>query len=83
MGNPYGQASRFAYDPTVLVNHLDELPRPASYTDSHHGRIIRRWRRVSGGVTRQAAAKLLADYGSSPEAFELWADYYGHTARLR
>lgn len=81
--NRHGQASRFAYNPQALVAYLDSLPRPACYTDDHHGRIIRRWRRKAQGVTLSAAQQMLFDYERGVTFFEEWCDEQGiqHTLR--
>lgn len=81
--NRHGQASRFAYNPQALVAYLDTLERPECYTDDHHGRIIRRWRRKAGGVTELAAAGLLADYGKIPPDFTIWCEKHSITHTLR
>lgn len=70
--NRFGQAARFAYSPELLVGYLDSLPRPEAYTDDHHGRIIRRWRRKINGVTFSAANKMLVAYGTDAGAFDDW-----------
>lgn len=81
--NRHGQASRFAYSPAALVAYLDALDRPACYTDDHHGRIIRRWRRKAQGVTLSAAVEMLGDYGYLNTQFEDWCYEAGITAILR
>lgn len=81
--NRFGQASRFAYNPKLLAAYIKTLPKPECYRDAHHGRILRRWRKVSKGVTFEAAEKFLEDYGRWPCTFEAWCEQRGKSARLR
>lgn len=83
-----GPASRFAYDPAVLVAYLDShsthnlggFPQRrrhainGTWVDSHDARIIRRWRSgVTEGVTLKAASDLLDHYDLTLHTFESWA----------
>lgn len=90
-----GPASRFAYDPAVLVAYLDAH---SEYKEGGHpnrrrhyihrvpvaasdARIIRRWRNgQTEGVTRGAAVAMLGRHRLSLTTFETWAAAQGRTA---
>jgi hypothetical protein len=80
--NKHGQAARFAYDPKLVVQFFESLPRPDGYRDDIEGRIIRRWRSAHG-VTRAAFHRMAVCYSTDTTAFEAYCQAIKRTPVLR
>lgn len=93
-----GRASRFAFDPAVVVAFLEHhttvvtsgVPRRRrrlingrTVNRDHEARIIRRWRTVAEGLTMQGVAKMLLTFDLSVPDLQRWAAANGLKPVLR
>lgn len=85
--NKHGQAARFAYNPEAVLAFLKTLDdaggKPTLWTDSIHGRTVRRWR-TAKGITRAGLNKVLVCYpGIGESEYVAWAEANGYAPTLR
>lgn len=98
MTRPRGRAARFAFDPKVFVAFLDAstsyetsgLPRRrrrfingAPIDNDVHGRMIRRWRTGTEGITEQSARNFLDHFNMTIDQLFNWARLAGLEPVLR
>lgn len=81
--NRYGQAARRAYNPDAVVAFFERRPKPPAWRDAVEGRVLRRWRSTTRGITEHALRAMLACYGCSVDAFRSFCRREGYAPVLR